>query len=58
MERGTEPLPVTLNSAAETYASSGTSPAGSSDIRGTIGTSAVIERISIAVSFVMLMSLP
>ncbi|GHE93882.1 hypothetical protein GCM10018785_69490 [Streptomyces longispororuber] len=50
MERGTDPLPVTLNRAAETSASSGTRAAGSSAMRGVMGTSAVIARVVIAVS--------
>ncbi|BCM67592.1 hypothetical protein EASAB2608_02926 [Streptomyces sp. EAS-AB2608] len=50
VERGTEPLPVARNSAADTSASSGTSCAGSSGIRGAAGTSAVIARFSITVS--------
>ena len=44
-----EPEPTTTTT-AETSASSGTSSAGSSDIRGTIGTSVVIERVAITVS--------
>ncbi|GGQ37601.1 hypothetical protein GCM10010266_71170 [Streptomyces griseomycini] len=45
-ERGAEPSPAALNSAADTSAGPGTSRAGSSGIRGTAGTSAVVERAS------------
>ncbi|GAA2724560.1 hypothetical protein GCM10010315_54710 [Streptomyces luteosporeus] len=48
MLRGTDWLPVALNRAADTSASSGTSFTGS-DIRGPTCTSAVIERAAVVV---------